>query len=267
MKINNIHNVIIVSIIWCLIFSCKENTVQNFRPIVMNDTSTIVTETDSTYLKNVVEDISIKKKESQTIATTLQQIDLSKKQDALKDNKVQDQTNGGTKVELEKGCYILLSRNVTVTKSGNKIILHASDAIDNMQLKVIGLENSSIQQRTFTNLAVTINGVDYLLEDLPLSTGNWVTLPNTNNLFISLDKTAYSFMPFNNAKLVLATDRALRKAGKGRIELENAKKLIAKIKTANDNPCKIIFNSCQWQINGTLSGKGFQKTMQLEVIK
>ena len=252
-----------------LLFSvaCKQQAAKNSLPITMQNAATIVTETDSNFLKNIVEDISPTKIKysKQTAAASLQKIDLEKKQDSLTNKTITDNTTKGTLVELGEGAEVMIAADATIEKIGSKFIIKTSASADNLQLKISGMEAASIQQRVFTNLAITLADSTYLLSELPVSTGDWITLPNNNNLFISSDKNAYAYRMITHEKIVLATDRALRKAGKNKKEIETSLNIIAKTNSANDAPCKILFNSCQWKIKGIVAGKSFEKVIQLEL--
>jgi hypothetical protein len=247
--------------------ACKDSSPKKIIPITMNNAATIVTEVDSNYLKNIVEDISASKlKHSQQTATaSLQRIDEDKKQDALANQTIKDNTLQGTRVELGEGAELMVAAtNATVYKSGNKLILNYSGNIENMQLKASGISKATIQQCMFTTVSITLGGADYKLEDLPVSKGEWQNLPNNNNLFLSLNKSAYTYKQIDNKTIVLAADRALRKAGKSNTEIKTLLKELAKTNSANDAPCNIIFNSTQWKISGSSgSGKPLAKIIEL----
>ncbi len=253
-------------ILLSLLIACDNKSSEKIIPITMDNPNTIVTETDSAFLSNIVEDITSKetKYSQQSADANLQKIDLNKKQDSLQNKSITDLTSNGTNIDLGNGATIALSVKATSNNSGSKIILNSNASPENIQLKVSGIEEATLAERVFTNLSVKINEQLISLEELPVSTGDWITLPNKNNLYVGTSKSAYAFKNATHEKISLATENALRKMGKTNKEIKEALKFLEKTNTANDAPCQIDFNSCDWKITGKQAGKPFEKIIHFE---
>ncbi len=230
----------------------------------MDDTATIVTETDSNYLKNIVEDITDSKlKNGNSYVASLRKIEIEKKQDSLTDKSMQDLTAGGTKLTIAEDVIITTSCIGKVEKTNNKFILRIPKFHNNIQLKGSGLEEIKIEQKNFTNLSCTIDNETYSLDDLPVKSSEWIALPHTEKLFISLDESAFSYPTTSKEQLALAIENAMRKNGKKgplTAKIQDALKLNNSVTEA---PFIINYKGCEWKISGYKNGKKIEKLIQL----
>jgi hypothetical protein len=244
----------IIGLSLLLINACKnEEHEGGKKAIVMNDASTIVSETDSIKLKNVVKDISItNNKTSNTIHEVMHEVDSSKKASELKNINNTTQING-SKLS-ENGINIVIADNVT--KSGNHYIFTTGIVSENLQIQVANLSDAKVQQRVYTKLQVALNpDAPMALPELKEYCNAWVTLPGNNNLYAGVSKADMKFRTIDNKSISLAIENFMRKQGFKQNKIKPELEKIKLVKSANDAPCQIIPFTTELKISGLLKGK------------
>lgn len=252
--------------------ACNEQP-KSSKPIVMGDTSTIVTERDSAYLQNNTEDISPTNKRSSEgkITQMMTEVDSAKSVKKLEseENKAPlsgfvinfsectVQFDGLSAHAIQNSQNERTSNSVSYLKDGGNLF--------EMTLQVQGLDQVKLEQRTFTKLKVQNDEQEFLLQDLGKFISPWSNLASKDNRFVSLGSNSLQFFPVDNNKIKNALDRELRKKKKNRQEIQEWLNLIRKTNSYSDSPCKLIMVSVQWRIIGMKDGKRVQKLIQFDI--
>jgi len=256
----------------CAVCSCKEPTKET-KPMLMGDTSMIVTENDERFLQNHTEDISpsTKKTAEGKITSMMKQVDSAKSAEKMAEAPVQTQVRGFTINFAE--CEVIFEnlsahaiQNTQNERSSNSVsyLKDAGDLFE-INLQVIGLEDVKVEERTFTRLSVKDGEDEFLLNDLGKFISPWSVLTGNENQFVSLGSNSLQFFPVDNAKIKKALDRELRKAKKSRKEIQQWMTTIKKINVYSDSPCTLKLVSAQWRIKGKKDGKNVQKLIQFDI--
>ncbi|MBK7763629.1 MAG: hypothetical protein IPI46_09690 [Bacteroidetes bacterium] len=257
----------------CLTFISCDEKVTETKPIVLGDSSMIVTEKENQYLVNVTQDISPTKKKSAEgeITEMMTQIDSAKSVKKLEDKNTSIPLRGFTIHFTE--CDVVFdglsahALNTSQDERNLNSVSYVRDAgnMNEMSLRVSGLENVKVEQRTFTRLLVDNGTEAFVLHDLGKFISPWSTLAGKNTTYISLGSNSLQFFATDASKIKNALDRELRKKKKNREAIQQWMSLISKTKSYTDAPCKLTLVSSQWRIIGTKNGKRVQKLIQFDI--
>jgi hypothetical protein len=243
--------------------SCKnEKMKKGEKKISLTDPSNVITETDSSYLGNIVADIT----KNNTTNTKQEVTNVIAKVDSVKEAKTiaAAETNdvSGTNIEC-KECKVTFS--TLMNQNGDHYTVPNMAALIATKIQVNGLIEPQIEQRFFTKLKIEINKENYVLEELLENANAWQKLPANGNVFSSTAQVNATFRNVDNKAILLATDRAMRKIGKGRKELEDMKKTIANTNTYSDAPCKVFITAIHYKISGKKNGKKVNETIKVSL--
>ena len=262
-------------ILFLFLFSCDNNKVIK-TPIKIGDTSTIVTENDSTYLQNFTEDITPSKTKSHVseISKMMVQVDSVNTQKILEEDAEENKTtsvNGFTinfnEISVIMDGIAAHALNETQNERATNSVSYIKDAGNLLETKMLinGTNEFSVEQRFFVKLSIVHKDEEFILNDLGKYITQWYPLAGKDNLVISVGANSLQFDSFDETKLKNALDRELRKKKKRKDEMQNWFNAIAQVKTYRDAPCKLIPVSSQWRIIGKKDGKSFRKLIQLDV--
>ncbi len=265
----NILSVVALSL---MLFSCKDQSKEK-RPIVLGDTSMIVTETDERFLQNNTDDISPTNKKSSEgkITSMMMEVDSAKSVKKLEEEKSSPPLSGFTIHFAE--CDVVFD-NLTAHAIQNSQDERTSNSVsyvmdagtmDEMSLQVSGLDEANVEQRIFTRLKVEALSDNFVLNDLGKFISTWSSLAGKGFKYVSLSNNSLQFFTVENAKIKNAVDRELRKKKKTRQEIQEWMKVIKKTNSYSDEPCKIQIVSAQWRIIGKKNGKRVQKLIQFDI--
>jgi hypothetical protein len=270
------HTLCIISGTILLISSCGNNSdTRNREPIKLGDSSTIVTEKDSQYLKDEVMDL---------VPTQRLNIDTTvptpkkNKEAAIRDTAVaptKEQTVAGYTINFGEAKIVMAglqakdARKQNPEREDGLTYSLRSGNISSSKLYIYGVKNATIKQRYQSRLMLKSNLGSVDLRDLGLYTSGWNTVPASQSgttatiSLSSLNNIGYAQV--NNNKIKNATDRELRKRRTNSRTIQSWMKEIKGVRNANDEPCDIILDNVQWQISGTdAKGKAFRKTIRID---
>jgi hypothetical protein len=268
----------LASVILLAATSCGDSSEgSNKGPIILGDSATIVTETDSQYLKDEVMDIEPRRvyqadtsvsvtRPKEPVAQPARDTAVAAKPQQVEAGQSID--FGGAKVVLAGLKLREPRKQNTVQEDGLSYTLNSGD-LGTSRLLVYGAKNITIRQRYQSKLVLksSLGTVD--LRDLGLYTSGWnnITGSATGNAqsfgLNSLSRIAYAQV--NNNKIKNAADRELRKRRTNSRTIQNWMKEIRRVRSGNDKPCEIILDNVQWQISGTdEKGKPFRKTIRVD---
>lgn len=261
---------------FCLIsivlFSCKEEKKKG-NPIILGDSTMIVTEGDGRFLENVTEDISPtnKKTTEGKITAMMMEVDSAKSARKLEEEGSSAPLSGFT-INFSE-CEVVfnglsahaIQNNQDERVSNSVSYLRDGGNLFEISLQVKGLTDIHVEQRLFTRLAVEDGADEFVLNDLGKFISPWSSLPGKDITFISLGANSLQFFNVDHTKIQNALDRELRKKKKNRKEIEQWMQLIRKTNSYADAPCKVNMVSGQWRITGKKDGKRVQKLIQFDI--
>ena len=257
------------------ISSCGNNPgTQNQEPIKLGDSSTIVTEKDSQYLKDDVMDLVPSQRLNIDTAVA---VPKKNKEVAVRDTAVssREQAVAGHTISFGDAKIVMAglqakdARKQNAEREDGLTYSLRSGNIASSKLYIYGVKNATIKQRYQSRLMLKsgLGSVD--LRELGLYTSGWSTIPASQSgttATINLNSlNNIGFSQVNNNKIKNATDRELRKRRTNSRTIQSWMKEIKRVRNANDEPCDIILDNVQWQISGTdAKGKAFHKTIRID---
>lgn len=254
--------------------SCNEIGSKKSRgPIVMGDPATIVTETDSQYLQDMVLDYhptpaTAARKDTvatpapdTTTAIAQQPVtanDAREEQPASKTEKV----NG---LEMDFGNAAIVITGISGKGSGTSYQLK-SGSLNGKQIKPTEGTIDKVSQRYQTVVVVENNMGTLVLDNLSTTTG-WQSMKGSGSYTISgLDERKLEAPKVTPASIKSAVSRATRKK---RMSKRNEQKWLASVKNspnANQEPLDVKLRSVMWKIEGKDSkGKPYSRQVRVDM--
>jgi hypothetical protein len=245
------------------------------KPIVMGDTTLIVTETTDEFLDNFTEDISPTSKKTTEVKITqmMEEVDSARTAQKAEVPTAATAVLKGFTINFSE-CTVVFdglsahALNASQDERTANSVAYVRDGgnLMGMSLQVNGLQEVKVEQRLFVKLAVRHGDEEYILDDLGKFITNWSMLATSNNQYTSLDQAAMDFHALTPAKLKNALDRELRKKKRSRQEIQEWMKRIEKTKSFSDEPCLLKLVAGQWRIIGKANGKRVQKLIQFDIL-
>lgn len=273
-----------IQIVWLVIlfvlFAACNNSNSNSAhngPIILGDSSTIVTETDPQYLTNNIDDAIPRVVEQQkeeavpepkdTVVATVQE---KPKAEAAKPQEK------GLALPFETFGVLITNVEANLPKNTNWAKANAvSMTLKNGSLQGETIKTSmgtitKLQQRTQTVVMLQhTNGKDYKLAAMPSYTSEWrtVAVKNSSYTISGLDKKDIHYNNKFNAKTL---SRAAQKLARNlRLSRRDEQKLlnsIKKVSRPNQAPCSIALQSVIWKISGKdANGKSVEKEVRVDI--
>jgi len=247
--------------------------------IILGDSSTIVTERDSQYLKDDILDFEPKN----TVATAEAAKPDTVVKAAAPAEKPEEPVKPSPKFAEAAG-YGISFGNVKIVFEG----IGANDAgrqnaekqdglsyvvksgkLAGAKIHVYGAKDVTIRQRYQSRLALNSSLGTVDLRNLGLYTTGWKNVNASRSgaeyVFALTDLNRIAFSNVNNAKIKNAADKELRNRRSSKRTIQNWMKEIGNVRSANDNPCDIILDNLQLQVSGTgTDGKAFRKNIRMD---
>jgi len=258
------------------ISSCGQTGSKGKRgAIILGDSSAIVTETDSQYLRDMVGDIEW----AQPAVSEPKPVRDDTAKNARNDAAPVAAT--GTEAVPVKG-YQINCGGYTITITGidakeyrkqNPVTDNGlsyaitSGKIRNSRLIFSGnIKDIAIKQRYQSALILDGALGKVELPDLGLFTSGWSTIKVNNKEAAVEVPGKLQFVRITQGKLKNAADRSLRKGRTAGKTIQAWLKAIKSVREAGDEPTEIILSNIQWQITGRdASGKAVNKTVRIDV--
>jgi hypothetical protein len=261
-----------------MIAACGDTqTARNNSPIVLGDTSTIIIEKDSQYLKDEVMDLVPAQRASaetnghspdkkRTVATADTARALATHEQTASGHTI---SFGDTKIVFT-GIQAKDGRRQNADRDAGLTYVLQSGNPAASKLYVYGAKNVTVKLRYQSRLMLKSNLGSVDLRDLGLYTSGWNTVqasPSAGSTSFGLSTlNNIDYAQVNNNKIKNAADRELRKRRTNSRTIQNWMKEIRKVRNADDDPCEIILDNVQWQISGTdAHGRAFQKNIRMDV--
>lgn len=259
-----------------LVLSACETKVEEKKPIVIGDSTTIVTEQNEFYRQNNTKDISPTNKNSseKQIHTMMVQVDSMQSAKKLEEVSASSQKTAlrGFTINFTE-CDIVFDGlsahaiNERQNERTSNSVAYVVDGgnISEMLVQIQTLTEVKAEQRLFTKLFIELENEIVELQDLGKYISSWTTLQGKENKFVSLNIGNTQFFEVTHEKLVNALDRELRKKKKNKQVLQSGMTLLKNTKNYSDSPCLVKVVSSQWRIIGKADGKRVQKLIQFDI--
>lgn len=259
---------------------------KKFEPIILGDSSTIVTETDADKLKNIVNDVEY----ATTPIVAAEVIDNVVKEDA-KPETTQTPTpepapkteepkpavvvsNNGKQLSLNIGnnTQIILSGITTKefksqdpSKVNDLSYLVTAGDINKITISVTNGKLKAISQRYQSTVGLNVEQNLWPLKSLGTKTSDWAT-KKVNGTYTFSENGKLVFNTVSAQKLKDAAQKMLQQKKYKKEVVNNVLNKIGNKANPNTAPFSIIAQNYQFQIEGTDSkGKAFQKIIRLDL--
>lgn len=244
--------------------------------IVLGDSGTIVTETDSFYLSDNIPDIELATSAAPSQPETPPPDSTVTSDTATTPTPSKTEELKGFTVDIGNATFILtgieakeLKKQDPVKDAGVSYLLVSGD-ITKSSLVVTGSKEVTVQQRYQSRLTIQSSGEHLELGSLGYYTDDWTKISGDGNGATTIFKLSHlddpSYITVNHAKIRSATEQALRKKRAGPKTRQQWLTAIKNIQSSRDKACTIIVKNVQWKISGTdAKGQKFIKSLRLDI--
>lgn len=282
MKIR-IHSLLLAATV-CSLFSCTQDTGKSRGPIVLGDPATIVTETDSQYLQDMVPELEpVAPAAAEPAAVPQPAVDTQRKPEpppapakdtvAAAPAAIPRNTVKGLNVAFKE---VTVSIPNISTRSYNKGNLEkangasyelSSGTLPGNQLQISGAKVSRVQQRYQSSVVVKNGGKTLALSSLGNYTSSWQALKGSSSFSIAgIDARRLSFNKVTPAAIRNAVQKAARSQRMSRKEEQQWLNAVRNVRSADQSPCDVVLRSVMWRIEGSdASGKKFNKEVRIDI--
>ena len=273
-----IYIALLAGTIACLV-SCKDMPPKSHGPIVLGDSSTIVTETDPQKLRDMVADlhpvIPEPKDTTENHAQAAAPDTAAKAKPPVATTAPPAQTLPnvpGLKAEFKDVSVLIPGLNV---KQSGKADLHKANGavytlvsgdINGNTLKLSG-NITKVSQR-YQSVVVLKNNMGTLpLETLSVTT-DWETVKGSNNQYniTDLDSKSLEYPHVSGSAIRSAVSKAAKRHRYSRRKIEDLEESIHRVKAVNQKPLNVMLRSVMWKIDGKdANGKAFSKQIRVDI--
>lgn len=248
---------------------------------MLGDSNTIVTETDSAHLSDLVSDISPRELiQPDTEALPENQPKAEKKPDIkVKPEAATAATQSakGFTIDFGQGAKLVMTGITTKEfqqqdpekDAGLSYAIATGDLLKS-DLHISGLKDVKVKQRYQSYLVLSSGNQQISLQNMGGYLSDWEVMPLKNSpgdVVLDMSNLAHlKFKAFSNSTLENALRHAARPARMSRSDLNDWLRKIRRTRSANDAPCVLKLDNVQWQISGkTNEGRSFFKTIRMDI--
>ncbi len=269
---------LIAGMLFC--FSCNNMPSQNHGPIVLGDSSSIVTETNPDKLKDLVTELepTIPPAENKEIApATVQSVTPEKAPDTTKKIAVAKApaplpANGGLNADFNIASMVI--PNITVKQAGNPNLQRANGAVYTLvsgtipgsQLRVTA-NVTKVSQRYQSVVVVKTDDGALPVEGLSTTT-DWEALKGANNIYkcTGLEERSLEVPDANKNTIRVAVQKAAQRRRMSRRKVQEWVESVRNVRSANQKPLFVTLRSVMWKIDGKdANGKLFSKQVRVDI--
>jgi hypothetical protein len=246
-------------------------------PIVLGDPSTIVTETDTQYLRDMVMDFKPVPVAAPVADTTLAPTDTvrpAQEATALSNTAPvepietgqQPAPANGKGLKIDLGETTLFIAGIEAKGKGTSFQLR-SGTLNGKEIKISGGRVEKISQRYQTVVVAQNNLGTLVLDNLNTTTG-WQPLRGTSNTYsiTGLDAKKLAAPRVSPSSIQNAVSRAAKKKRMSKKAEQKWLSAVRKVRSANQKPLSVKLRSVMWKIDGKDSkGKPFSKQVRIDL--
>lgn len=260
--------------------SCQDVNTKQFDPIILGDSSLIVTETNPTYLKNDVEDIDPKHTNVEIaevkpiIKDTAAQINttVSKPIDSINTKQVPKNNVKDFILEIGNNTTIVFEnlktksyRNQQPDKLNSLTYQRTSGSLENVNVKVTGGKITSVKQKYTSHVVANFKDASFVVTSLGDYNSGYQTIKNNGNNFVAFNLSKPNFKSVSKKNLQNALGKDAKNKKYNKQLLNKLNKEIKNVQSVNQAPLKVVLKYAVWQINGVdANGKSFSKEIRID---
>ncbi|PZF72963.1 hypothetical protein [Taibaiella soli] len=275
MKFSNLH-IAVATAMLVSFTACQSGVNKSHGPIVIGDSSTIVTEADSKYLEDFVTDIQPKTPDTATVSTetttpkdTVQA--APKEQPKQQEPVTQAPKGNGLTVEFKDVTVFIpgvSSKSGNSKHNGNSAAYGLSGGeLNGSQLQISGGTVQKLTQRYTTSVILDGDLGTFVLEQLN-HTSSWTPLKgNGSNYYITgLDDRHLEHSNASANAIRSAVQRAAKAKRLSRKKENELLNSVRNVKAVNQKPLEVVLRTVVWQIEGKdAKGKSFRKELRIDM--
>lgn len=242
--------------------------------IVFNDSSTIVTEKDSQYLKDEFTELEVKAPPAEVTVPTQNKVNKdSVAASAPNNNAIMNQS--GLMIDYGTFKILLPGINIKEYKKQDPANSHGvsyqviGGNLSKSQLVISGVKNMHISQRYQSNLTLEDNSQTLNLKNMGRFISDWEDLKvqQKGNQFVANlgNLNTLDFKQFSNSTLKNAVQKELHSKRANSQIVKDWMKAISSVHSAKDDPCEVKLDNVQWKLTGTDNqGKTINKLIRID---
>lgn len=258
---------ILASVSFLFLIGCKEQKGQTHGPIILGDSSTIVTETDPKYLEDLVPDLQ-PAADRQPAAPTPEKPAAADTADTKPATATPASDKGFTLAFKEVTLFIPNIetheyRKQDLSRSNNATYELRGGKLAGNEIQVKSGTVTKVSQRYQTQLALQNGGKKLALTSLGNYLSNWETIGTSGKSFPikGIDEKQLDFRTVSAAQVRTAVQKAARAQRMSKAETAIWVKLASSYKNSKQNPAVVQLNAVMWRVEG----KGFWKEIRMDV--
>ncbi|MCD6010330.1 MAG: hypothetical protein K0Q79_192 [Flavipsychrobacter sp.] len=260
--------------------SCNDMSSENHGPIVLGDPSTIVTETDSSRLQDMVTDLNPKITPAATRDSEIAAKEPKPKEEPAKpvaETPRPPQAPApftGNGLNADFNIMSLQVPNLNVKQSGNPNLDNANGAVYTLNSGTINgnvlkvTANVTKVSQRYQSVIVLKNELGMLpLESLSF-TSKWQPMKGSGNTYriTGLDERSMEYAEANSNAIRNAVSRAAMRRRFSRKKVQDWVNSVRNVRATNQKPLYVMLRSVMWKIDGKdASGKPFSKQIRVDI--
>jgi hypothetical protein len=259
-----------------LLYSCNDGSKKNHGPIVLGDSTTIVTETDPEKLRDLVADLkpeipSNTEKKDTVAATPAKPADTTKPVKTAAAPAALPSVPG-LKADFAEVSVLIPGLSAKISGRGN--LQHANGAVYTLEngningntIRVTG-NITKVSQRYQTVVMLRNNQGNILIDPLATTT-DWEPLKGGNNQYriTGLDAGSLEYSEANGNAIRNAVTRAAQRRRMSRRKVQEMVNSVRNVRAANQKPLSVELRSVMWKIDGKdAKGRNFSKQIRIDI--
>ncbi len=267
---------------WAILFcSCQNMPSGNRGPIILGDPSTIVTETDSSRLQDMVIDLNPqitpsaqKETEAPDKKESPSPPDTATKPAAIAiQPTASPATLTGSGLKADFGTVVFLIPNLNVKQGGNTNLTHAHGAVytflnGNINGNVIKVTpNVTKVSQRYQSVIILKNELGVLPLESLQTLAAWKPIKGVNNVYriTGLDEKSLEHAESNQSAIRNAVAKAAQRRRLSKKKVQEWVSSVHNVRSANQKPLYVTLRSVMWKIDGKdASGKLFSKQIRVD---
>lgn len=256
--------------------SCTDVPSKSHGPIVLGDSSTIVTESDPQKLRDLVTDLKPDIPSNTEIKDSVKtkQSALTAADSSKKTNIAATPLPSGPGLRIDFSDVSLFVPNVVAKMAGHPNLQRANGVVFTLEngsingntMRLTG-NITKVSQRYQTAVMLKNNIITMLVEPLSTTT-DWEPLKGANNQYriSGLEPQSLEYTEANPAAIRNAVTRAAHKRRLSQRKIQELVGSIHHIRSANEKPFIIVLRSVMWKIDGKdANGRNFSKQVRMDM--
>jgi hypothetical protein len=252
---------------------CNRDKKQSNGPIILGDSTSIVTETDPEYLTDYVDDIQLRTINYDTTSTIKE--DTSTAATAQPDGQNAPAADGKGLTIAFKGVTVLipgiearsLREQNLETASGASYQL-TDGTLNGKELRFSGGATVTEVSQRYMTIVLAKTDLGTLQLDRLDNLTDWKPLTGSNNAYTisGLDQDKLEYEKASSAQIRSAVERAARNKRFSRGNIRRWVHEVRNVRSVNQSPLHVVLRSVMWKIEGQdANGKPFHKQVRIDI--